>query len=255
MCTPLYKCQHFHSLANICCPACKFISDIPAIIFALFHSWYVSFFRILCHVSEYSWLKCWLLKYRRKKRICKRAESNTRKYLYTCIIVEHLECTRQSRFWQAWTRELGRGWITLSAWVQAVEDFAAGVGGGGAGSSSCVCLKSFLCSPSPHKNFTMTMSPCSTGLHVPWFLVALFQSLNIACSLIVSCALQPIWELYICGASRWRSRQSKDLSPLRSWFRFPLRTHVKRVRQFALPKVVGFLRALQFPTGKVDRVG
>jgi hypothetical protein len=130
MCTPLYKCQHFHSLANICCPACKFISDIPAIIFALFHSWYVSFFRILCHVSEYSWLKCWLLKYRRKKRICKRAESNTRKYLYTCIIVEHLECTRQSRFWQAWTRELGRGWITLSAWVQAVEDFAAGVGGG-----------------------------------------------------------------------------------------------------------------------------
>ena len=32
--------------------------------------------------------------------------------------------------------------------------------------------------------------------------------------------------------------------------------HVKRVKVNALPKVVGFLRVLQFPpTGKVDRVG
>ena len=30
---------------------------------------------------------------------------------------------------------------------------------------------------------------------------------------------------------RWRSRQSKRLSPLRSWVRFSLRTHVKRVSQ------------------------
>jgi hypothetical protein len=30
---------------------------------------------------------------------------------------------------------------------------------------------------------------------------------------------------------RWRSRQSKLLSPLRSWVRFLLRTHVKRVSQ------------------------
>ena len=32
-------------------------------------------------------------------------------------------------------------------------------------------------------------------------------------------------------ALHWRSRQSKRLSPLRSWVRFSLRTHVKRVRQ------------------------
>jgi hypothetical protein len=30
---------------------------------------------------------------------------------------------------------------------------------------------------------------------------------------------------------RWRNRQGKDLSPLRSWVRFSLRTRVKRVRQ------------------------
>ena len=33
------------------------------------------------------------------------------------------------------------------------------------------------------------------------------------------------------GASRWRSRQSKHLSPLRSWVRFSLRTNVKIVSQ------------------------
>jgi hypothetical protein len=32
--------------------------------------------------------------------------------------------------------------------------------------------------------------------------------------------------------------------------------HVKRVKVYALPKVVGFLQVLRFPpTGKVDRVG
>jgi hypothetical protein len=29
----------------------------------------------------------------------------------------------------------------------------------------------------------------------------------------------------------WHNRQSKGLSPLRSWVRFSLRTHVKRVSQ------------------------
>ena len=38
--------------------------------------------------------------------------------------------------------------------------------------------------------------------------------------------------------------------------RFELSPHVKRVKVYALSKVVGFLRALRFPpTGKVDRVG
>ena len=37
---------------------------------------------------------------------------------------------------------------------------------------------------------------------------------------------------------------------------FELSPHVKRVKVYALSKVVGFLRALRFPpTGKVDRVG
>jgi hypothetical protein len=39
------------------------------------------------------------------------------------------------------------------------------------------------------------------------------------------------------GQVRWRCRQSKHLSPLRSWVRFSLWTHVKRVVN-ALPKVV-----------------
>ena len=38
--------------------------------------------------------------------------------------------------------------------------------------------------------------------------------------------------------------------------RFELSLHVKRVKVYALTKVVGFLRALRFPpTGKVDWVG
>ena len=38
--------------------------------------------------------------------------------------------------------------------------------------------------------------------------------------------------------------------------RSELSTHVKRVKVYALSKIVGFLRALRIPpTGKVDRVG
>ena len=63
----------------------------------------------------------------------------------------------------------------------------------------------------------------------------------------------PFWTFL----SQWGSRQSKQLSPLRSWVRFSLRTHdtsVKRVIQRSA--VVGFLRVLRFsPTGNVDRVG
>ena len=64
----------------------------------------------------------------------------------------------------------------------------------------------------------------------------------------LSCRLH-YWDL------RWRSRQSKRLSPLRSWVRFSLRTPVKKESVNALPKVVSFLRVPRFPsTGKVDRV-
>jgi hypothetical protein len=58
----------------------------------------------------------------------------------------------------------------------------------------------------------------------------------VVCSQFVLC----LWGL--------RSLSRQSLSPLRSWVRFSLRTHVN-----ALPKVVSFLRIP--PTGKVDRVG
>ncbi len=66
------------------------------------------------------------------------------------------------------------------------------------------------------------------------------------------------------------SRFSKPTPPARAkrlqwktaltWVQFPLGTtydsYVERVIVSALPKVVGFLRVLQFPhTGNVDRVG
>ena len=53
-------------------------------------------------------------------------------------------------------------------------------------------------------------------------------------------------------ALRWRSRQRKCLSRLRSWVRFSLRTHVKKVCQ----RSADALLALRFsPIGKVYSVG
>ena len=60
-----------------------------------------------------------------------------------------------------------------------------------------------------------------------------------------------------CGASVAQSSetQSKRLSPLRSWVRFSLWTHVKRVSQRSAESR-GFPWILRFPpTRKVDRVG
>lgn len=57
---------------------------------------------------------------------------------------------------------------------------------------------------------------------------------------------------------QWRSRQSKGLSPMRSWSVgsiLTIRSHVQRVCQRSTESR-GFLRALRFPrTRKVDRVG
>jgi hypothetical protein len=55
----------------------------------------------------------------------------------------------------------------------------------------------------------------------------------------------------------WHNRQSKRLSLLRSWLRFPLRTHhtyVKRVCQCST-KSRGFSPGTPVSTGNVDRVG
>ena len=61
-----------------------------------------------------------------------------------------------------------------------------------------------------------------------------------------------------CNRSRWLSRLSDVLPPLRSWVRALYRASDRTWEEFVntLPKVVGFLRLLRFPpTGKVDRVG
>jgi hypothetical protein len=66
------------------------------------------------------------------------------------------------------------------------------------------------------------------------------------------------WSSMTEGELPWRGRQSKRLSPLRSWVRFLLQTHVKRVCQRSAESCgfsPGTPVSCHWPTEKIGRVG